>query len=481
MNAGMNKPPAPHQDTRLPASTKLAFGIGNFPVIISKLAPKQLALPIYNDALGVNSGAISTILGATRILDAFTDTIMGHISDKTSSKWGRRRPYIFLGAILNAFFFASMWFFPRGLSEWGYVAYFSATATMFYLALTVFSVPWYALGYELPSNYDDRTRLQAWVNMFGPLGQIAVAWFYPCTQLKIFSDMIEGVRYMGCAAGILLMVFGIIPAIFLREPRSTAEKQPVGTKEKKRGAFWKGVRDAFKCRPFLQLTIAFTLVLIGVSFVNSLNFYIHTYYLFGGDRAAASILSGWNLTVSCIGSILLTPLAAKLSIRFGKKEIFVFALCYGAVRSILLWWLLDPAHPWLVLCNSVFAAFDGASVFMLCHAMLSDICDVDELESGQRREGLFGALYGWIYKTGNALSLMLAGYLLVIIGFKAGTTGKAFAQSPETLQLLKMVYCFFPIITFGIGAWIMSRYTLSRAMANGIREQLEQRRATNGD
>lgn len=474
----MNPTPSIPKDERLPASTKLAFAVGNCPVMISKLAPKQLALPIYNDALGVNAGVISTILGAARILDAFTDTIMGHVSDKTSSKWGRRRPYIFLGAILNALFFASMWFFPRGLTEWGYLAYFTASATLFYLALTVFSVPWYALGYELPSNYDDRTRLQAWVNMFGPAGQIAVAWFYPITQLKIFSDMIEGVRFMGCAAGILLMVLGIIPAIFIREPKNAPLKQAAGTAEKNRGAFWQGVRDAFKCRPFLQLTIAFTLVLIGVSFVNSLNFYIHTYYLFGGDRAAASILGGWNLTVSCIGSILLTPFAAKLSIRFGKKEIFVFALGYGAVRSIILWWLLDPAHPWLVLCNSVLAAFDGAAVFMLCHAMLSDICDVDELESGQRREGLFGALYGWVYKTGNALSLMLAGYLLVMIGFKAGTTGKTVEQTPETLQLLKAVYCFFPILTFGIGAWIMSRYTVSRSVAHEIRKQLDERRAS---
>ncbi len=106
----------------------------------------------------------------------------------------------------------------RDLSEWGYVAYFAVTTSLFYLALTMFSVPWYALGYELPSTSDDRTRLQAFVNVFGPVGQIVVAWFHPITQLKIFGDTIEGVRSMGFVAGFVLLVFGLIPAFFVKEP-----------------------------------------------------------------------------------------------------------------------------------------------------------------------------------------------------------------------------------------------------------------------
>ena len=466
-----NNPASPTED-RLSTRTKISFGVGNLSVLIGKLAPKQLALPVYNDALGVNSGAISSILGLIVVVAAFTDTLMGHWSDNTMTRWGRRRPFILCGTILTALFFTLMWMFPRGLSSWGYTLYFAVTASLFYLSLTMFSVPWYALGYELPSNYDERTRLQSFVNVFGFVGQIAVAWCYPITQLKIFGDMINGVRFMGCAAGAVLLIFGLIPALFVKEPHRSGNAGTGASKPARKHSFVEGVRAASQCAPFVRLAISFTLVLVGISFFNSLGFYVHTYYLFGGDRAAASILSGWNLTIICISSILLTPLASKLSILHGKKEIFLVALCWGAARFALLWFLLSPTHPWLALVNSVLAGFDMAAIFMLCHAMISDICDEDELGSGQRREGLFGALYGWIYKNGNAVSLMIAGYLLVFIGFKSGTGKATSKQTPEALMMLKVAYCFLPFLLYGISALIMRGYGIDRARAEKTREEL---------
>lgn len=460
--------------SRLSFATKLCFGIGNFPVIISKLAPKQLSLPIYNDLLGINPGLIGGILAVARILDAATDTLMGHLSDCTKTRWGRRRPYIFTGAILTGLFFASIWMFPQGLSNVGYIAWFIITTSFFYLALTVFSVPWYALGYELPANYNERTRLQAYANFFAPVGQIVVAWFYPISQMPIFENTATGVRYMGAIAGIVLIIFGLIPAIFVNEPRVEL-KHGKSLVPRQKASFWGGVRAAAQCRPFVRLTGAFTLILIGVSFANSLTFYLATYYLYGGNRAEASLLIGWAFTISCFCSMLLTPASAKLSLRFGKKEIFLCALGYGFVRSMLLWFLLDPAHPWLFLINSALAGFDSATIFMLCHAMISDICDLDELQSGQRREGLFGALYGWVYKTGNALSLLGVGSMLLAIGFKTSNGGQPLAQSSQTLFLLKLSYCLIPMSAYAIGFLLMRKYELTRARAEHIQAKLTAR------
>jgi GPH family glycoside/pentoside/hexuronide:cation symporter len=173
--------------------------------------------------------------------------------------------------------------------------------------------------------------------------------------------------------------------------------------------------------------------------------------------------------------MLLTPVAARLSVRFGKREIFLVALGWGVIRSALLWFLLDPAHPWLLLVNSALAGFDGAAIFMLCHAMISDICDLDELQSGQRREGLFGALYGWVYKTGNALSLLGVGSMLLAIGFKTSSGGEALAQAPQTLFLLKLSYCLIPMIAFSLGLLLMRKYELTRASAERIRAALDAR------
>lgn len=219
------------RNERLSLKTKLCFGVGNFSVLIGKLAPKQLSLPIYNDALGVSSAAIGTTLAVTRIADAAIDTLMGHISDRTVSRWGRRRPYIFVGALLTGLFFAAIWLFPRGFSPHFYIIYFAATSALFYLALTVFSVPWYALGYELPPNYDERTRLQSFSNAFGLLAQIAVAWFYAATQVKFFPDIFVGIRVVGLVAGALLIGVGLIPALLIRESSKSYRLGPVYYRE----------------------------------------------------------------------------------------------------------------------------------------------------------------------------------------------------------------------------------------------------------
>ena len=474
----MSLPPLLERNTaRLPTRSKFLFACGNVAVIISKLSPKQLALPIYHDALGINPWLISCFLGVARLVDAFADSLMGHWSDNTLSRWGRRRPYIFIGALLNAFFFASIWYFPVGLTDFEYIIYFAVTASLFYLSLTMFSVPWYALGYELPPSYDDRTRLQSWVNVLGLCGQISLGWFYPITQLKVFGSMITGARFMGCIAGVILLVFGMIPALLIKEPKNDLSHRN-DRPRKRKATFIKGLRATWQCDPFVRLTLTFTLVLIGASFGRSLNYYIHTYLLYGGNRYLASFLTGWNLTILCVSSILFTPLASRLSIKFDKKSVFIFALYWGACRSILLWFLLDPSHPWLVLVNSVLNGFDEAAIFMLCHAMISDICDLDELQSGERREGLFGGVYGWVFKSGNVLSLMLLGYILIRSGFKGGTIAGTYHQSSQSLLWLKISYCLVPTILYLVGALIMLRYPITRTNAEATSAILYARRLT---
>jgi glycoside/pentoside/hexuronide:cation symporter, GPH family len=468
---------APRREaSRLTMRSKLLFSCGNFAVLISKLSPKQLAMPVYHDALGINPWILSTFLGVARLVDAFTDMIVGHWSDNTSTRWGRRRPFIFVGAMLNAVFFASMWLFPTGMSEGAYLVYFAIMASLFYLSLSFYSVPWYALGYELPPNYDDRTRLQSWVNVFGLLGQISLGWFYPITQLKIFGNMINGIRFMGIMAGGILLVIGIIPALFLREPDRDISPRFPRIAKKTRPTFREGLRATWKCNPFVRLTLSYSVVLIAASLSKSLNYYIHTYLLFGGNRGPASILTGWNLTILCVSSILFTPLASKLSIRFDKKSIFILALCWGALRSLLLWFLLDPVHPCLVLINSVLNGFDEAAIFMLCHAMISDICDKDELSSGTRREGLFGGVYGWVFKSGNVLSLMVLGYILLKSGFRGGTVTATYHQSALSLLWLKVSYCVIPASLYFLGAILMWRYPINRELAESIRAALQSKR-----
>lgn len=458
-------PVAPAAPPALSFRTKLGYGLGNLAIMVGKQAPKQLSLPIYNVALGVNPGVVGTLLALGRVWDAVTDPLVGHWSDRVRSRWGRRKPFIFLGALFSGLFFALLWMFPRGMTPTGYAAYYTVTSFLFYLALTIFSVPWYAMGYELARTYDERTRLMAFPSAIGPVGQILVGWLYWFTQLGCFEDTIEGVRYAGTGAGLVLLIFGLLPVLLVKEDGQFTQAAPAGSKPKTK-SFVLGVREAFANRPFLQLTVAFTLVVVGTSMVNGLGFYVHAYYLFGGDTRAAGALGGWQTTVMLVCSMLATPLVARLSVRFGKKEIFLAALLWAALRTVLLWFLLQPDLPWLVLLNSALNGVDNAAIFMLCHAMIADVCDLDELQNGTRREGLFGALYGWCFKTGIALSFGVSGYVLVWIGFNRDLAG---AQTPQTLEWMKLAYCGVPGLAFLLGLAVLARYPLNRRMAEEVR------------
>jgi glycoside/pentoside/hexuronide:cation symporter, GPH family len=448
--------------------TKLGYGLGNVAVMVGKQAPKQLSLPIYNVTLGVNAGYVGTVLALGRLVDAFTDPFVGYLSDGSATRWGRRRPFIFMGCILAGLFFAALWLSPRGLSSTGYLICFIVASLLYYMALSLFCVPWYALGYELAPSYDERTRLMAFPSVLGPVGQIFVSWLFPLTQLAVFTDTIHGIRWVGSGAGLVLVVFGLIPVFLVRE-RFGSISASAG-KKKPRQSLLTGLKSAVRNVPFVRLTVAVTTVLIGASMVGGLGFYVFVYYLYGGDKTAGSVLLAWHMTIQLVANMLLTPLLARLSVRFGKKEVFLAAIGWGCVRSALLWFLLNPAHPSLVLINAVLMGVDNVAIFMLCHAMIADVCDVDERDHGNRREGLFGALFSWVFKNGIALSYALSGFILVWIGYNPL---KGAAQLPRTMESMKTFYSVVPAVFFLAALFVFWSYPISRRYAEEVRAELE--------
>jgi len=458
-------------DKSLSFKTKLSYGVGNIAVMMGKIAPRELALPIYNVLLGVSPSAMGLVLALGRLVDAFTDPFVGNMSDRTVSRWGRRRPFIFVGAILVGMFFTAIWWFPRDLSPHAYLLYFIFVAALYYMALSAFSVPWYALGYELAPDYDNRTRLMAFPSFLGPIGQMIACWIYWLTQMDVFKgDTVTGIRVVGLGAGLLIVIFGVASAVFVRERKADAGPLPT----KPRPSFFEGAKAAAQSPSFSRLTVAFVLIIIGISMVGILGFYNFVYYLYAGDKKAGSLLYSCHTTIWLISNMACTPLIAKLAARFGKKEMFIAAIVWGILRMVTLWFLLDPAHPWGVLLNGALMGVDNAAIFMLCHAMIADICDVDERDSGYRREGLYGSLYSWAFKVGIALASAVSGYILVWIGFNRDLGG---AQTAGTLLWMKLSYCAVPALFSLLALGIFFRYPITRRVAQEVRAELDARKA----
>ena len=140
---------------------------------------------------------------------------------------------------------------------------------------------------------------------------------------------------------------------------------------------------------------------------------------------------------------------------------------------VLKWWGFDPGNPWLMFMPIPFMAFGLGGLFTLMMSMTADVCDLDELENGMpRKEGTFGAIYWWMVKMGQALALVLQGFVLKFVGF----ISDAETQSIDTMTNLRIADIVIPAATAGIAIWIMWNYSLSETRAKEIKETLVERR-----
>ena len=182
---------------------------------------------------------------------------------------------------------------------------------------------------------------------------------------------------------------------------------------------------------------------------------------------------GWFGSLTSVCTLGVIPLTAWISTKIGKRETFLITISLSLVGYALKWVGYNPEHPYWLLASCPFVAFGTGSLFTLMGSMVADVCDYDELETNQRREGVFGAIYWWMVKVGMALAGLLTGVILNVSGFDVALTT---AQPEKTLLLLRVFDVGVPLISSAIALWIISTYEISEAKAHEIREMLERRR-----
>jgi GPH family glycoside/pentoside/hexuronide:cation symporter len=452
--------PVPAVPARIKLRDQAVFSIGGGVQQFSNAAPVYLANPIFNIALGLNPVAIGVVLAIGRVWDAVTDPIMGHISDNTRSRWGRRRPYMFAGAILMGISFAAMWWLPRDAGHSFYLGYFLFTLLAFYAGTTLFSVPWTALGIELTDDYHERTRLFAGAGMTQKVVGMMAGWLYPIAQLAVFQDVVEGIRFVGCLFGSLLIIICIIPPLMLKEPA-----EPKVVVPRRREPFWEAIKVVFSNRVMLRFSAACLITMTALNTVSSLGLYINIYYVFHGDKLAAATMMGiWGTFFNAIG-LCSIPGILWLSRRLGKHRAIMVALGMVSVSAVMKWVLYTPAAPYLQLTVALLHAPGYAAYAILVNSMTADIADYDESLNGRRREALIAAANGWITKMGISLSFIFAGLVLSVTGFDATLGGN---QTPGTIMGMRVLFCAIPATGCGLALLLLTSYPLTKARMDSI-------------
>jgi GPH family glycoside/pentoside/hexuronide:cation symporter len=355
-----------------------------------------------------------------------------------------------------------------------YFRVFLAMSILFFLAYTVFATPFVAFGYEMTSDYHERTRLHAFANTVGQLAWLGVPWFYAIMASSLFRDTVHGARTLAIVVGVVVALLGIIPAIFLKERQTLppAENSGKGFVENI-AEFFKGIVLTFKCKPFVKLCGATFLVFNGFQLGMSFSIYVMIYYLFGGNDGDAGQLMGWFGMLVSISTLLVIPLTGWIATKIGKRKTFLITISLSIIGYSFKWIGYNPDYPYWLLYAAPLVAFGTGSLFTLMGSMISDVCDFDELGTHQRREGVFGAIYWWMVKVGMALAGLLTGILLKVSGFDVALGA---AQSEETLFLIRVFDVGIPIVTSLAALWIIATYKLTETKVYDIRTQLEDRR-----
>jgi GPH family glycoside/pentoside/hexuronide:cation symporter len=464
---------------RISKGQKFAYGLG---AIVNNLLGGAIGYMsiVLNVGLGINPALVGTLQAIPRLTDAMTDPIMGYISDNTRSKYGRRRPYIFIGAIFVGLTFALMWQLPAGYSEMFYFWFFLIGSIIFYLFYTIFATPWVALGYELTSDYHERTLLMGVMNFMGQFAWITLPWFYAFMENdRFFSDSVQGARTLAIIIGVFVAVVGIMPAIFTRE-RFVAYDIEVKVKTKffaglKKNIveFSKGLMITIKRVEFLKLCSGTFFLFNGIMLVGAFSSYLTIFYVCGGDTDQGAKYMGLFGTITTISTLAAIVAVTWISSKIGKRKTFIIATSMTMIGSILKWFCYDPMAPWKVLIPAPLIAIGMGALFTLMGSMIADVCDLDELETGERREGMFGAIYWWMVKLGMALAFGLSGFLLNATGFVVDFGG---AQTSSTFFWMRIVDVGIPAIASLIAILSVASYKITEEKSYEIRSELEKRR-----
>lgn len=457
--------------------TRIAWGFGGLADNYMFNVYNVLFLYVYVNYFHMPPVLAGIATAIPRFFDAITDPLVGNWSDNFRSKWGRRRPLIVLGTISCAILLPLYWMPPfvhTAGNPWysnGPFIFVSILGCLYALAYTFFVVPYTALGFELSDDYDEKTRVLAWRMYLGLAGQTLVPWIYKLSVNKeLFDNIQQGAITVTLVMSLIIVICGLLPALGCKEryadqPQRQAEKSHL----------FADIKATLSNKPFVIVIVGFFIVFCGAASVSSIGGFVNLYLVCSGNEELNGTLSGWIGTITSLVSYISMLLLSAVSRKKGKREAFMLGMAITTIGQLSLWFTINPKWPFAQLISMAFWALAMQGCWLMLDSMLSDICDDDELNTGHRREGMFGAVRGFIQKGAQALTAVISGYLLEFTGFSVETV-KASGLAPDVALKMKLLVVIVPAIGYLIGFFIFSRYPINRERAAQTRKILDERK-----
>lgn len=450
---------------------KIGYGLGDIYGGGSGVVISFYYLIFLTDVVRISPALAGTVILISKVYDAVTDPFEGVLSDRTRTRLGRRRPYLLAGIPLVFLSFFAL-FYPFNLeSEIGRFALVVLTYLFFSTVVSIVMLNYNALQSEMTLDYDERTSLSSIRIFFSTVASIAAA-LVPLEIVKQFADVRQGYIVMGLAFG-AFFALPFIATFFAAREREAFQKPP--QKFDWREAFL----EPFKVRTFVYALLMYLFAFVAVDAVSTIVVFFMKYYILRGDEA--NYVAGTMLVFQVVS----LPFYAFLSKRTSKRTGFIVGAAIWLV-TMALSWLLGPGQPFLVVY--IFAAVVGlgtGGVIVMMYAIFPDIPDVDELKTGERREGIYAAMVTLIRKMSSALAIFAvsnvigwAGYVLPTEEVVDGVTRLVEQpQSAPFILALRTIFFLLPVVLLAISIFFAWRYPLAPQLHERLNQLLRTRRA----
>ena len=390
---------------RVPIRVKVAYGASEFSGSVAFTAIAIYFLIFLTDVAGISPGIASAIFAVAVIWDAFSDPAMGIISDRTRSRYGRRRPYLLAVAIP---FGVILWmtFTVPPFQGFMQVAYFVAMAVAIHTALTVMGVPYTALVAEMTQDYNERASLVTYRSAWSQLGSIVAATL-PLLIVGQFADEELGWSVVGAFLGACC----ILPILYTWHGTRGWERVSLDSEPLKASEVFAALIGN---RSFRYLAAVYLLAMFAIYAVGALNLYFLQYWM---GLTQDQISTYFFILFGC--SILWIPVIALACNRVGKRTAYIVFIGAWAIVSSVGIMLVQPGQLGVLYSLAIVGSIGTTATYQLIWAMIPDVVEVDEFKSGKRREGLYYGAAMFIVKLGSALAVFLVGQTLAWLGYVA--------------------------------------------------------------
>jgi len=445
-------------NTKLPILTKLSYALPAFSLAVIGI-PVYVYMPkFYTDVIGLNIAYVGGVLLAARIFDAVTDPAIGLLSDRTMSRFGRRRPWIAIGSIFTAVAVLFLFNPPEAISI-NLNFWFAAGVFMLFLFWTIVVVPYESLGPELTFDYNDRNSLFSFRDGFLIAGTLAAAASPAIVKgITGIASSPEDERYVFFILSVIYAPLIILSCLWcvtvLKEKKVLDKREHLG--------ITKGLSYTFKNRPFLILLAAYTISAIGNNLPATLILFYVQYVL-------QSPLADMFLLLYFITGIVFLPLWIKAAERFGKKNAWLSAMAIntGAFTGVFLLGSGDTAAYGIL----VFLSGTGfGATLALPSSMQADVIDYDELMTGERREGQYVGIWSFAKKAAAAFGVGIGLTILGLSGYKPNIQ-----QSENVIFTLRVLYALVPCLCNAAGFVIALYYPITGAEFGRIRKSIREK------